>query len=154
MKKSIIRGVAHIGITVSDIDTSKEFYGKTLGLPFSGEMIMEGEATDLLFGMESCVVKVAYFSTGDNSPKVELIEFVNHSPLANKSQLNRLSISELCFDVEDIDTFVERLRAEGVEFLSKPQYFDLTAQGFGCSKAVYLKDPDGNILEFIETLEP
>ena len=100
------------------------------------------------------MVKVAYFSTGDNSPKVELIEFVNHSPLANKSQLNRLSISELCFDVEDIDTFVERLRAEGVEFLSKPQYFDLTAQGFGCSKAVYLKDPDGNILEFIETLEP
>ena len=70
------------------------------------------------------------------------------------SQLNRLSISELCFDVEDIDTFVKRLRGEGVEFLSKPQYFDLTTQSLGCSKAVYLKDPDGNILEFIETLEP
>ena len=56
--------------------------------------------------------------------------------------------------MEDIDTFAERRRGEDVECLSKPQYFDLTTQGFGCSKAVYLKDPDGNILEFIETLEP
>ena len=148
----MIKGVAHIGITVSDIEVSKRFYGETLGLHFSGEMVMKGKATDLLFGLKDCVVKVAYFSTGDNSPKVELIEFVNNKPLANKSQLNRLSISELCFNVVDIDNFSEKLRSEGVEFLSKPQYFDLTAQDFGCSKAVYLKDPDGNILEFIESL--
>ena len=150
MKNNTIKRVAHIGITVSNIEISKRFYGEILGLLFSGDMVMKGEATDLLFGMKDCVVKVAYFSVGDNSPKVELIEFVNHLPHENKSQLNRLSISELCFEVEDIDNFTEKLKSEGVEFLSKPQYFDLSTQGFGYSKAVYLKDPDGNILEFIE----
>ena len=153
MKNNSIKRVAHIGITVSNIEISKRFYGEILGLQFRGDMVMKGEATDSLFGMEDCVVKVAYFSVGDNSPKVELIEFLNHLPLVNKSQLNRLSISELCFDVEDIDNFTEKLRSKGVEFFSKPQYFDLTTQGFGYSKAVYLKDPDGNILEFIEVYE-
>lgn len=149
----MIKKIAHIGITVSDIEMSKKFYGDVLGLIFYGEMKMEGESTDLLFEMENCVVKVAYFSVDENSPLIELIQFVNHPHLANKSQLNRLSISELCFEVENIDGFTKKLELEGVLFLSKPQYFDLTSQKFGRSKAVYLKDIDGNILEFIENFD-
>lgn len=152
----MIKAIAHIGITVSNIEKSKKFYGDLLGLTFRGEMVMEGESTDILFGLDNCVVKVAYFSPAENTsptPLVELLEFTNHTPLANKSQLNRLSISELCFSVENIDDFSNNLGIMGVKFLSKPQYFDLTNQKFGCSKAVYLKDPDGNILEFIEEIE-
>ncbi len=40
-----------------------------------------------------------------------------------------------------------------MEFLSDPQYFDLSSQGFGKSKAVYLKDPDGIVLELMECID-
>ncbi|GEM_PF-5873037 len=57
-----------------------------------------------------------------------------------------VSIAELCFYVNDIDTLYTNLKEKGVDFISEPQYFDLTSQGFGKSKAVYFKDPDGFIL--------
>lgn len=59
----------------------------------------------------------------------------------------------LCFYVSDVDSIYEKLSDKGIEFLSKPQYFDYTSQGFGKSKAIYFKDPDGIILELMERID-
>ena len=45
----MLKEVLHIGVTVSNLDVSIEFYKNILGLSFQGEMLMEGEATDKLF---------------------------------------------------------------------------------------------------------
>ena len=52
--------------------------------------------------------------------------------------------------MDNIDEEYKRLKELGVKFISEPQYFDLTAQGFGKSKAVYFYEPDNIILELIE----
>lgn len=70
-----------------------------------------------------------------------------------KPSLNSISISEICFQVPDIDAAYETLIQKGVEFISPPQYFDFTPDGFSKSKAVYFKDPDGIVLELLEELE-
>lgn len=150
-----IGGIAHVGVTVADLERAKKFYGEVLGLTFKGQMVMEGEATDRLFNMDGCKVHVAYFN-GSNRigiPPVELLYFENRQVKPCTSDLDRVSISELCFDVKRIDQVYEKLLAKGVKFLSEPQYFDLTSQGFGRSKAVYLKDSEGNILELIEAYD-
>ena len=150
----MLKEVIHIGVTVSNMDRSIDFYKNILGLTYQGEMIMEGKETDILFGRSNCKVRVAYLNGSEllNTPPVELLQFVSDNCEIRPSDLHTTSISEICFLVEDIDTVYTSLKSKGVEFISEPQFFDLTSQGFGKSKAVYFKDPDGIILELLQPI--
>ncbi len=116
---------------------------------------MEGEATAKLFGRPGCKARVAYLggSSHVKGPAVELIQPITEPETVREADLFSTSISELCFQTDDLWREYDRLRALGVEFLSEPQDFDFTADGFSKSRAVYLKDPDGIILELMETYE-
>lgn len=151
----MIKEVIHIGITVKDMDKSIDFYKNILGLSFQGQMIMEGKETDILFGMEDCKVKVAYLNGSKEifAPPIELLQFMSKKTELESTDFLKTSICEVCFEVENIEETYSRLKKKGVEFISPPQSFDFTSQGFGKSKAVYFKDPDGIILELIETIE-
>lgn len=145
--------IAHIGLTVSDLDRSIAFYRDVLGLNLLGEMQMNGPESTLLFDRDGCAARVAYLQTADpKAPLVELIQFTDRPSAQSRPDLFTTSISELCFSVEDIDQEYQRLIALGVEFLSPPQTFDSRQYGFGISRAVYFRDPDGNILELIQPL--
>lgn len=150
----MITSILHVGLTVTDMDRSIRFYRDTLGFTFQGELTMDGEATEKLFAKPDCRARVAYLNGSDHlkGPSVELIQFTSETAVAKKSDLFSTSISELCFLTDDLWQEYRRLCALGVEFLSEPQDFDFTADGFGKSKAVYFKDPDGIILELMEAL--
>ncbi len=147
----MIREVMHIGITVSNMEKSIHFYKDILELTFKGEAIMEGKETDLLFNMNGVKVKIAYLNGSDNiiAPPIELLQFINEEAKKNISELNKISISEICFRVENIDEMYKHLIKNNVECLSGPQYFDFENYGFGRSKALYFRDPDGIILELM-----
>ncbi len=150
----MIPSIAHIGLTVSDLTRSIAFYRDVLGLSYVGEMSMGGPESAALFRRPGCTARVAYLQTKDkHAPLVELIQFTDHPSAAAESSLFQTSISELCFSTDDIDAEYARLCQQGVSFLSEPQTFDSTAYGFGKSRAVYLRDPDGNILELIQPLD-
>lgn len=137
----MIGGIVHVGITVADLDRSVAFYRDVLGLRYVGEMTMQGEQTDRLFGFAQADARVAYLNGSETiaAPPLEIIQFVHHRPHNIQANLKQISISEICFAVTDIEQSYQRLKAKGVEFLSAPQAFDLSAQGFGKSKAVYFK---------------
>lgn len=151
----MVKEVMHIGVTVSDMERSVAFYRDVLGLTFQGELIMEGKETDLLFDRENCKVRVAYLNGSEEvmAPPIELIQFLSETAEADASKLAKTSISEICFKVCDIDAVYKHLIANHVECLSAPQFFDFTSSGFGKSKALYFKDPDGIILELMETVK-
>lgn len=150
----MIGAVMHIGLTVTDMDRSIAFYRDVLGLTFQGELIMEGEEANRLFQLENGRARVAYLNGSDHvqAPPVELIQFLDREADKDHAALTKTSISEICFMVTDIDRVYAHLVQQGVECLSAPQYFDFTASGFGKSKALYFKDPDGIILELMEPL--
>lgn len=150
----MIKQIAHVGVTVSDLDRSIAFYRDVLGLDFKGEMLMEGPETDRLFGRENVKARVAYLNGSDHimCPPVELIQFTTHLAEANQADLFKTSISEICFATEDIWKVYNELLEKGVEFISEPQEFDSTAYGFGKSIAVYFRDPDNIIMELIQPL--
>ncbi len=147
-----MKTIAHIGLTVIDLERSVAFYKDVLKLDYVGEMTMQGRETDLLFADDNLTVRVAYLKTKQGGPEVELIQFVNKEIAQDRASLFKTSISELCFEVDDIDKWFAHLQAHGVEILSKPQLFDSTNYGFGKSKAIYFKDPDGIILELIQNI--
>jgi catechol 2,3-dioxygenase-like lactoylglutathione lyase family enzyme len=61
--------------------------------------------------------------------------------------LGRLGINRIALWTIDLIGEYERLRADGVEFLSDPQIMG------DHTRFVCLKDPDGTIIELIEFLE-
>ena len=145
----MIGRILHVGITVSDIDRSIDFYKNILGLKLESRTFMEGESTDILFGGKNMRAELAYLNGGDNinCPPVEIICFSKNPCESQESRLHQTSISEICFEVDDIFSEYERLRKLGVEFISEPQEFLIDGVK---SKAVYFKDPDGIILELAE----
>lgn len=150
----MLNEIAHVGITVSDIERSVSFYRDVLGLRYINSMTMKGKETDLLFNRANCVVHLAYLNGSDQllSPPIELIHFTAGDSKKEMSDLHKTSISEICFRVKDIDAVYKNLKEKQVEFLSEPQFFDYSDQGFGKSKAVYFRDPDGVILELIQDI--
>ncbi len=150
----MLNSVAHIGLTVSNLEQAVAFYRDVLGLTYVGEMAMGGEETARLFQRPGCTARVAYLRTASlTAPLVELIQFTDHPAEQGSPSLFQTSISELCFQVQDIDKEYERLQSLGVTFLSAPQTFDSTAYGFGKSRAVYFYDEDKNVLELIQPVQ-
>lgn len=150
----MIGRIYHVGLTVSDLDKSIEFYRDILGLEFQGEMLMEGEETDKLFNKKNCRARLAYFNGSKNleTPPIELIQFVGSEVSKVEPDFFMTSISEVCFYTDDIDSVYQHLLENNVDCFSEPQYFDFTDQGFGKSKAFYFRDPDGIILEMMQPL--
>ena len=153
-RKNMVGRIYHVGLTVSDLERSIAFYRDILGLEFQGEILMEGEETDKMFGKENCKARVAYLngSKALEAPPVELIQFVDSKIHKEQSDLFTTSISEVCFYTDDIDSVYKTLIENHVECLSEPQYFDFRADGFGESRAFYFRDPDGIILEMMQPL--
>ncbi|MDA0080575.1 VOC family protein [Brachyspira hyodysenteriae] len=149
----MLKEVMHIGLTVSDMERSINFYRDVLGLTLIGEALMEGEETDALFAMNDCKVKIAYLNGSDNiiAPPIELLQFISPETIKDESKLNKISTSEICFRVDNIEKVYKHLIDNNVECLSSPQEFDFTSYGFSKSKVLYFKDPDGIILELMQT---
>ena len=146
----MINKIAHIGLTVTDIERSISFYQNILNFKYIGSMKMSGLSTEKLFDRKGCEARVAYLQSDESSPLVELIEFTDQPSIKEKSSLFKTSISELCFYVDDINKEYDRLKSLGVKFISEPQEFDSTEYGFGKSIAVYFYDLDENIIELIQ----
>lgn len=150
----MISSIIHIGMTVTDIERSVAFYRDVLGFEYQSELLMEGEETDILFQRKGCKARVAYLKPVKyEGTQIELIQFLSHEVEKQQTDLFRTSISEICFSTDDMDGEYKRLLNEGVEFLSEPQEMDFSKYGFGKSKVVYFRDPDGNILELIQSID-
>ena len=152
----MIGAIKHVGITVLDMERSVRFYRDVLGLRLVAEMVMEGPETDALFGRAGVRARVVYLNGSEvvDAPPVELICFGESQAVRREvSDLFRTSVSEICFGVRDIDAVYCRLRAAGVPCLSAPQLFDFSDGGYGRSRALYFRDPDGVILELLEVLD-
>src|SRR5262249_21273975 len=142
--------VAHIGITVRNMDRAIAFYEGVLGMEKLGEATFSGDEASRLTRLPGTVLRAVYLRGGKGikGPPLELLHFVTpengqSNPYA---QLNNPGITEVAFWVDDIEKVHEELRTKGVEFYSKPQLFEF--DGYK-AKAVYFLDPDGTTLELI-----
>ena len=143
-----ITGQHHIGITVTDLERSVEFYRDLLGMKLESTAEMEGEFISNVVGVPGTQLKGAYLSAGDLT--LELFQYLSPSGGNKKAGLRQFDTGHyhLAFEVDDIQDAYDKLTARGVPFSEKPQFVpDGPDKGLG---AIYFWDPDGVALEFIQ----
>ncbi|MGD0276431.1 MAG: VOC family protein [Syntrophales bacterium] len=123
------KGSMDLGVIVSDIRASLNFYQNILGLEFVG-------ITPLWFG----TMHRLRFGTSD----FKLIEPKSIPPLGIIGLENQLGFRYVTFVIENLSQLCSELKKEGIEF-ALPE----TEIRPGVYIAM-VKDPDGNIVEFVE----
>jgi glyoxylase I family protein len=150
----MLGSVAHIGITVRNMDGALRFYRDILGLKVLGDVTIEGDAADEITQEKGVKLRAVYLRSEEDlkGPPVELLHFVEPAGVGGVPypRLTNPGITELAFWVKDIEKTYIDLRACGVKFYSAPQLFEL--EGYGKVKAVYFWDPDGTTLELLQSV--
>ncbi len=144
-----VTGVLHVNVNCSDFERSRRFY-EFLGFRVLMEVEQQGSAeVAAAVGMEPYVVRGALMALGDGSV-IDLLEWQDpRDERPPYDRLNHLGIARLALTTTDIDADIERLRAEGVEFLSETPAEVKDPLG-GTTRFICFEDPDGTVLELVE----
>lgn len=142
-----INRIDHVSINVNDLSKAKAFF-LDLGLELQAEWEMDGEKLDRIVGLNH--VKTACVGLGmpGGEAWIELVKF--HTPSDEKdvqqSFANTLGIRHICFNVEDIEAIVAKLKRNGIEVFSEIQQYEESY------KLCYVRGPEGIILELAENI--
>jgi catechol 2,3-dioxygenase-like lactoylglutathione lyase family enzyme len=136
----------HVGITVRDLEGSLQWYERVFDV--EREFVAEGSGPELsrAVGVPDARLRFAFLRLG--SCVVELLCYDNERQERFDRTNADVGSAHVCIDVPDLQAAYERMRAEGVEFLSPPLYID-DGPLEGCT-FVYFTDPDGVTLELFE----
>ena len=136
----------HVGMTVADLDVTIAFYKKYFGFSegarstFSSEFIA---ALPQLYNQEEGVYSDYAFINHPDGIMLELFCFSKMIPAEN-AVWNRPGIHHLCFKVENLQATYEEMVADGVSFFFAPRAKKAPNEH---EHWVFLKDPDGNLIE-------
>ena len=151
----MIRGVHHVAVATDDLDALSSWYVEVLGF----EVVMQTSwsdrpLVDRMIGVAGSAAKQVMLRAGN--AHIEMFEY--SQPVATEPgseatmrQPYHRGYTHFCLDVIDIDAEYERLAAAGMSFHSSPPTVD--EMGHARLRALYGRDPDGNIIELQEVLD-
>jgi catechol 2,3-dioxygenase-like lactoylglutathione lyase family enzyme len=139
-----IKAFEHVGVSVSNLERSIQFYRDMLGMQFLRQRQFSGDHYGQIMGLKSPLGKLAIMESGPM--RLELFEFENPAPKIGDLErpVCDHGITHFCVEVANLDQEYERMVAGGVSFHCPPLDFP------GIAKATYGRDPDGNVFELIE----
>ncbi len=148
--KALVKGVDSIGLTVSDLDRSVDFYTNVLHFRKVSEVEVDGDAYEHLEGVFGLRMRVARLQLGDEA--IELTEFLapRGRPAPLDSHSNDGWFQHIAIIVSDMDRAYQWLREHKVQHASPgPQLLPAWNTNAGGIRAFYFRDPDDHPLEVL-----
>ena len=145
-----VTAVDSIGLTVSDLDRSVEFYTNVLSFQTVSEFEADGADIEHLQGVFGLRVRTARLRLGDEF--IELTEYLapKGRPAPVDSRSNDRWFQHIAIIVADMDKAYSWLRAHKVQHASPgPQRLPDWNKNAGGIRAFYFRDPDGHALEVL-----
>lgn len=160
--KACCGGVAGVVIGVSDINASNKFYSQYLGIN-DKELKYERTLSDFPFIssnkdeyfsamlLKKCCAASGPFSRLLGGFEIELIQSwkATGRHLFENRFWGDCGFIHLCFDVSDMEGLKKKIEGKGVNFTvdSKNSF----AMGKAAGRFCYIEDPDGTLIELVET---
>ncbi len=144
-------GVDSIGITVSDMDHSVEFYSKILTFEKVSDAEVWGDEYEHLQGVFGLRMRVVRMRLGDEI--IELTEYLapRGRPIPVDSRSNDRWFQHIAIIVSNMEKAYAWLRQHKIEHASPgPQRLPDWNPNAGGIRAFYFRDPDGHWLEVLE----
>jgi catechol 2,3-dioxygenase-like lactoylglutathione lyase family enzyme len=139
-----------VGLTVSDIDRSVDFFSKVLSFEKISDTEVWGSDYEHLAGLFGARARVVRMRLGDES--IELTEYLTPKgrPIQVDSRSNDRWFQHIAIIVSDMDKAYRWLRQNKVDhFSTGPQTLPEWNKNAGGIKAFYFKDPDKHALEVL-----
>lgn len=143
---------AHVGISVSDLETAIDFYRALTGRePVVADETMHSVPFGRAQGLSDANLR--YATINIDGLGIDLIEFQEPVGLRTNGAANRPGSMHLCFKVDDFEAVYQRMKEAGYEFLGEDYTFiagEVTPDAALGTKVAYFNDPDGTNLEIIQ----
>jgi len=144
-----IAGADHTGITVSNLERSLAFWRDVLGFELSHRAYQTGEMAKEITGVAGAEIKLAVLKA-PGGHKIELLEYL--APPDRKRHIDfrpcDVGSVHVALLVNDLGAVLETVAASGWKAAGKPQ--TLTFGPNTGKRVVYVRDPDGTIIEFMQ----
>ena len=133
----------HVGLTVSDMDRSLEFYRDVVGMevalgPFDGG----GGGSGQLMQNPGLKLKVCWLRHG---PLLfQILQYTAKQGSVLDLHHNNVGSPHLSFVIDDVEAKFAEVSARGDVVIASP----LTEMGAGTARSFYCEDPDGLPVEF------
>jgi glyoxylase I family protein len=143
----------HVGITVSNLERSIDFYTRILGLdvpPEGWNFSIEGDWLGRMVGSEDPEIRIAFIPLDHGI--LELLEYQRPTDGLQSATLRNWDVGAMhvCLNINDLAGFY-RDNKDTVNFTSEPQV--VKGGPWQGGLVVYLHDPDGISVELADTSE-
>jgi catechol 2,3-dioxygenase-like lactoylglutathione lyase family enzyme len=148
--KAPVHAVDAVGMTVSDMDRSVDFYTNVLGFKKISDSEVLGDDYERLEGVFGLRMRVVRLQLGDET--VELTEYLTPKgrPFPADTRSNDRWFQHIAIVVSDMDKAFDHLRKNKVRYASTaPQTLPAWNKAAAGIRAFYFRDPDGHFLEII-----
>ena len=136
--------VNHVGHRVADLDRARHFYVEAFGFEVVRELHPPDQGTDRLLGLTPPLGMTACYLKRDGFV-LELLHFAAAEPVeAPDRTMAQVGLTHLSFGVDDLDEACAAVEAAGGEVLPDTNL----------GMAVFVKDPDGQLLELLTGWDP
>ena len=137
---------AHTAIVTPAIDRLSEFYAMVTGSPVHRRgSFGPDHKFDVVGGLHDARFHGAWLRAGN--AELEFWQYL--TPLTEAvppRAMSDLGWNHVCFESDDIDSDIDRLRTAGVEL-------HLPVSEFGNARVAFCRDPDGNVFELLQPNE-
>lgn len=145
----MIRGAHHIAISTPNLERCLGFYRDLMGFVqvSDTEWPTGTEVINRVLDLPDCAARQVMLRGANLCIEIFAFSKPQVSPPGERRAVSKPGLTHLCFDVCNIQEEYTRLAAAGIEFHIPPQ-------DFGAVKATYGRDPDGNVFELQEIIDP
>jgi len=139
--------VNHTGITVTNLERSLAFWRDVLGFELSHRPHQTGKLASEITGVPGAKISIAVLKGYGH--KIELLEY--HAPAERNHLAPRpcdVGSVHVALMVDDLDVVLKKIGQYGWQAAGEPQ--TLTAGPNTGKRVVYVRDPDGTTIEFMQ----
>jgi catechol 2,3-dioxygenase-like lactoylglutathione lyase family enzyme len=135
-----------IGVVVSNLETSLDFYTNIMGMEETGELDLDGSFGKVsgLTGGKPLLVKILKLKNSPDATELKLVSFGNEKTDVDNHIQDQNGMQYTTFFIKSTENIIKRIRENNIKFLG-----DTPIQLPDGRTFILIQDPDGVFIEII-----